>query len=130
MVGRQKYYLNKISPGDEVFIWRSDGSKKYSGGIIAKGVIISEPSIIHDDQEVIKLWKVYPGEGYRVQIFIEDLRLSLSKGMLSRKEIEKDICLRNLQIIKFRQLTNYFIDEKLACRLRLLWALKRMERKL
>ena len=46
---RQMHFKDKISTGDEVFIWRADGDKTGSGGIVAKGEILSRPTEIKDD---------------------------------------------------------------------------------
>jgi len=127
---RQKNCLDKIRLGDEMFIWRSDGKVRYSGGIVAKGIVISKPTIAEDDPRAIRLWKDYPGKGYRAWIYLEDVRLSKEEGMISRIEIEQHPVLKNLQIIRFRQLTNYLISEDMSCEIRFLWASKKVNKEL
>jgi len=51
---RQKCFKDEISIGDTVYIWRSDGHKLKSGGIIAKGEIKSLPQKMKDD--ALDLW--------------------------------------------------------------------------
>jgi len=124
---KQKYYIRKILPGDEVYIWRADGRKKYSGGIIAKGTIISYPSVIRVDKEFAGLWKSknYANEEYGVRILVEEIRLTPDEGMIPRVAIENDEILKSLKIVNFRQHTNYLVEDKYVNRLRLMWVLKR-----
>jgi len=123
----QRKYINEIKTGDEIFIWRSDGNVRYSGGIVAKGIVIAEPIFMEDDERSISLWSSYPGKGYRAKIFLEDVRLSVEEGMIPRLQIEEDDILKNLGIVKFRQLTNYPVDENMANRIRFLWVLRKIE---
>jgi len=123
---RQKNYVEKILPGDEVFIWRADGRRRFSGGIVAKGIVISRPTVMEEGEEVIKLWKKYPGKEYRVKIFLEEVRLFTNDGMIPRIEIEEDDILKHLKIVNFRQHTNYLVESEFVNRLRLMWALKKI----
>lgn len=47
---RQDEYVKDINIGDEVYIWRSQGRKKGSGGIIAKTSVLSYPIEMKDDE--------------------------------------------------------------------------------
>ena len=87
---RQSHFADKISVGDEVYIWRSDGDKPKSGGIIAKGRIVSNPQNIEDDAP--ELW-IEPQEkiiALRVKIELEEICLTEGKGMLKRIDLKRD----------------------------------------
>ncbi|MBT2686769.1 EVE domain-containing protein [Bacillus sp. ISL-47] len=45
---RQKQFLDEVQVGDKVFIWRSDGGNKNTGGVIAFSEIVTEP---YEDNE-------------------------------------------------------------------------------
>jgi 5-methylcytosine-specific restriction enzyme B len=66
---RQKQYSEKTSIGDQVFIWRSDGGKKNSGGVIALCEIISEPYTNQEDE-------------LEVELKVKEYRLTPEKGIL------------------------------------------------
>ena len=38
---RQAHFVDQIQIGDEVYIWRSDGANKDSGGIVARTVAVT-----------------------------------------------------------------------------------------
>ena len=47
---RQEYFFDKIQLNDEVYLWRSDGRKRGTGGIIAKARVVSLPKERTDDE--------------------------------------------------------------------------------
>lgn len=118
---RQKHFADEISIGDEVYIWRSDGDKPKSGGIVAKGKIVSEPWNMEDDAP--ELW-IEPQEStiaLRVKIELEDVRLTEDEGMLKRVDLEKAPNLRDMKILKFHSETNYKLESRHAQYIRQLW---------
>ena len=95
---RQKHFKDDISRGDVVYIWRSNAGKPESGGIIARGKILSHPEELPDDAH--EYWIEEPENFYelRVKIELEDLRLNEEEGMLKRIDLKKDETLKDLRI--------------------------------
>jgi hypothetical protein len=118
---RQEHLKDEISVGDEVYIWRSDGRKPKSGGIVAKGEIITAPEVMLDDAP--ELWIEKPRSPYalRVKIRLQDVRLAKEQGMLRRIELERDEQLRDMRISKVRVETNYKLAPAHANHIRRLW---------
>ncbi len=120
----QKEYKGEINRGDEVYIWRSDYDKPGTGGIVAKGVIVSLPKVMVDDKP--EYWKDNEQDksepALRVCIVIDDVRLSHDDGMLLRTTLKMDPNTNEMRIIRMPQHTNYPIIENIAQHLRFLWA--------
>ncbi|MGG3480005.1 AAA family ATPase [Peribacillus frigoritolerans] len=104
---RQKQYIDEVKKGDSIFIWRSDGGNKNTGGIIALTEAVSDPFENEDD--------------YKVRLQIVDRRLTAEGGMLFRHELKEIPDTMNLQIFKFSQLTNYRLFDDEYKRLLNLW---------
>lgn len=105
---RQKQFVNDIKDGDKVFIWRSDGGVKNSGGIVALCEVIRKPYVDKEEKDIVDL-KVL------------EYRLNADDGMLLRsylKECPKTI---NLPILKMTQSTNYKLDSKEAETIFIYW---------
>lgn len=119
---RQEYYAKKMSIGDKVFIWRSDEKDTPSGGIIAKGTIVSLPSNYADD--AVEFWIIEPKiqPKLRVKIKLDEVKLNEKKGILKRSQLSQDKELINMKILSYFSQTNYLLDEKHAKRLDELWA--------
>lgn len=104
---KQTHYIDQIEIGDEVFIWRSDGAEKYSGGVVAYGKIVSLPDLEDEDNGVT--------------IELEAVRLNEAEGMLKRINLKADQLMCELPIIKSSQGTNFKLSEDQAKYLRELW---------
>ncbi|MEK3854055.1 AAA family ATPase [Cytobacillus sp. FSL H8-0458] len=104
---RQKQFLDEVQAGDKVFIWRSDGGNKNTGGVIAFCEIVSEP--YEDD------------ENDKVDLRILEKRLVLETGMLLRHELKELPEITNLMIFRMPQNTNYRLTEEEFDRLYQLW---------
>lgn len=119
---RQEFYAKKMSIGDTVFIWRSDEKYIPSGGIVAKGKIVSLPSNYADD--ATEFWIIEPKiqPKLRVNIKLYEVRLNEKKGMLKRSQLAQDQELTNMKILSYFSQTNYLLDENHAIRLEKLWA--------
>lgn len=104
---RQKQFVDDIKIGDKVFIWRADGGKKNSGGVIASSEVISEP---------------YEGEeNYEVDLEIKDYRLSKDAGMLMRHELKELPEINTIQILKIGTGTNFKLSEQDFHKLERFW---------
>jgi 5-methylcytosine-specific restriction enzyme B len=98
---RQKQYINEIQPNDEVFIWRSDGGNKNSGGIIGRCMVLTKPEAFTEENV----------DRHRVQLKVQEHRLNTEAGMLLRHELKELPETMHLQIFKISQLTNYRLSE-------------------
>src|SRR5690606_10684982 len=104
---RQRQYIDEIKKGDLVFIWRSDGGKKNTGGIIALTEVVSEP---------------FEKDGApKVELKILDRRLTAEEGMLFRHELKEIPETMNLRIFKISQQTNYRLTEEEFKHLKNFW---------
>lgn len=118
---RQKHFADEISVEDEVYIWRADGDKPKSGGIVARGRITSLPQNMEGEGH--ELW-IEPQEStiaLRVKIELEDVCLTEEEGMIKRVDLEKDPEVRYMRILVFRSETNYKLDPIHAQHIRELW---------
>ena len=124
---RQKRYKDEISLGDEVYIWRSNGNKPKSGGIIAKGKILSHPKELMDDAP--EYWKIEKDEPYgfelRVEIKLEDLRRTKEEGMLLRVDLMENDNVNDMTILTQWQGTNYKLESEQSKHIDDLWESKK-----
>jgi 5-methylcytosine-specific restriction enzyme B len=104
---RQKHYIDEIKIGDKVFIWRSDGGKKNTGGIVALSEVHSRPYPQDDD--------------IKVDLKILEFRLSADEGMLLRYQLKEIPETMNLLIFKMTQGTNYRLTDQEYEQLVVLW---------
>lgn len=104
---RQKQYLDEIKKGDNIFLWRSDGGNKNTGGIIAITEAVSEPFEDQDD--------------FKVRLRILERRLTPEEGMLLRHELKEIPETMNLLIFKMSNSTNYRLSDDEYKRIITLW---------
>jgi 5-methylcytosine-specific restriction enzyme B len=95
---RQKHHVQDVKIGDQVFIWRSDGEEKNSGGVIALAEIVSEPTVGEE-------------EAPSVELRVKECRLTEVEGMLPRFELKEVPETSQLLIIRAPQSTNYKLTE-------------------
>ena len=118
---RQKHFKDDITIDDEVYIWRSDGRIPKSGGIVARGKVISSPCEMRDDAPELWIEKPKDPIALRVQIEVEDVRLTKEQGMIKRVDMEKDEQIKDMRILVFRSETNYLLEPRHANHIRNLW---------
>ena len=97
---RQKHYVNQIKTDDLVFIWRADGNQKGSGGIIAKGIVVSDVRF-NVEKDV-----------NQVEVKVIERKVTPEAGMILRSELKQDIVLSELQIIKQPIGTNFKLSDE------------------
>jgi len=122
---RQRHFRDDISVGDEVYIWRSDGDNPKSGGIVAKGKVISHPQAMEDDAPNLWIEKRESPFELRVKIELEDVRLTEEEGMIKRVDLEKDDNVGDMRILAFRSQTNYRSEPEHAKHIESLWKRKK-----
>lgn len=115
---RQQHLAEHIKLGDEVFIWRSDGGNKGSGGIVARTQVIKLPQDYTNDST--EYWyEDVSGETY-LAVELKVLEVDLLNG-INRLELKENENLANLKILKLKQNTNYLVADEHADYLRQLW---------
>ena len=115
----QNQCRREISVGDEVFIWRSNGGKPGSGGIVARAAV-SAPVELNEDPD---FWidKTRAGVRHHVRLRVSEVRLTPAEGMILRSEAQADPILADLRILRMTQGTNYSLTPVEAQRMRELW---------
>ncbi|MDQ0087608.1 hypothetical protein J2T12_001002 [Paenibacillus anaericanus] len=116
---RQKHYSNQINIGDVVYLWRSDGGRKGTGGIIAKCVVIIEPKQLNDDAQ--KYWISITEDTSEIRITLKVLEFRLNSNHIYRHQLLEHEELSSLRILKLRQNTNYLLTDEQATLLEELW---------
>lgn len=106
---RQKHYVNQIKTDDLVFIWRADGNQKGSGGIIAKGIVVSDVRF-NVEKDV-----------NQVEVKVIERKVTPEAGMILRSELKQDIVLSELQIIKQPSGTNFKLSDEEFTLLEQVW---------
>lgn len=117
---RQAHFNDLIELGDEVFIWRSDGVNKGSGGIVARTQVIGTPQEYIDEEESATYWyKDAPIKPY-LAVELKVLEVEVEQG-INRMDLKEHDILSNLMIMRLRQNTNYLVEEEHAIHLKQLW---------
>jgi 5-methylcytosine-specific restriction enzyme A len=114
----QQHFLDDISTGDIVYIWRSDGKNRGTGGIIARGVVIGIPTLnIPPSKYWIKNQE--SSEKYNIPIRIES-RL-INGNHIRRADLRENPHLFDLLILRMANNTNYLVKESHAKILHKIW---------
>mgnify|MGYP003523011344 FL=1 len=104
---RQKHLAKHIVIGDVVFIWRSDGDEKGSGGIVAKTLVISLPQDYINSEESAQYWYEDVTESYlAVHLKVLDVKIG---NLIKRTDLVQHEILQHLPILKIRQNTNKYM---------------------
>jgi 5-methylcytosine-specific restriction protein A len=115
---RQLYYVDQIQIGDEVFIWRSDGFSRGTGGIIARAVVTG---LAEEKQDAVnEYWHTDEGlEMFmRVPLDVKEVKL---EGYISRMALLEHPELMELHILKMANMTNYLISNQHGQLIRDMW---------
>ena len=108
---RPEHFGAQMASGDRVFVWRSDGGRPGTGGVIALGHITELPEIRGVDPDAAELWMKSAhtphGEALRVRISVDELHLSAADGMVLRSWLRGHPKLSGLQILGFPAGTTY-----------------------
>lgn len=114
----QEHYQNVIQIGDIVYIWRSDGGQRGTGGIIAKGRVTGLP-VSNDDPS--PYWNNSDGQEKRLRVPIQIENCMLDDGFIKRQELLEHTTLNNLLILRMSNQTNYLVSKEQAIILNNLW---------
>lgn len=126
---RQKHLADKIAIGDEVFIWRSDGGERGSGGVVARTIALTTPKQYVNDEEAANYWYEDVSNDSYLAVKLQVIEVDVIEG-LNRLELAEHPKLQNLMILRLKQNTNYLVEDKLASYLKQLWKGKKFSRKL
>jgi hypothetical protein len=118
----QAHFADDIRAGDDVFIWRSDGGKPGTGGIVALSKVIEEPRFMEEDSPR-NLWvdDSIGRSGLRAKLALLEVRLTSQAGMLRRIDLLNVPQLKGLLILRFANQTNYLVEPSEARVIHLLW---------
>lgn len=126
---RQKHLADKIIIGDEVFIWRSDGGERGSGGIVARTIALTTPEQYVNDEEAANYWYEDVSNDSYLAVKLQVIEVDVIEG-LNRLELAEHPKLQNLMILRLKQNTNYLVEDELARYLKQLWKGKHLSQKL
>lgn len=120
---RQEHFSDTIKINDEVFLWRSDGRQRGTGGILAKTRVVSVPQERTDDENAKDYWHTQDWENSYSAVKLEVLEVRLEDGFISRLSLLDHPVLKDLLILRLRQQTNYLLSQDHAIELQKLWNL-------
>lgn len=118
---RQEHFADKIQLNDSVFLWRSDGGKRGTGGVIAKCKVVSLPLEIADDSNAKEYWYTDDLEDSYLAVKLEVLEVGIGEEFISRLSLLEHPILKDLLILRLRQQTNYLLSQEHAIELQKLW---------
>lgn len=117
---RQESLVKHVQINDEVFIWRSDGGSKGTGGIIARAVVITLPEIYKNNGEPAAHLYEELGDKLKQAVKLKVLEVDVKKG-INRMELINHTKLNDLKILRLKQNTNYLVEEKHKSYLKQMW---------
>jgi hypothetical protein len=118
---RQEHFSDTIEINDEVFLWRSEGGKRGTGGILAKAKVVGLPNERTDDEYAKDYWHTDDWENSYLAVKLEILEVKLEDGFISRLSLLEHPILKDLLILRLRQQTNYLLTLEHADELQNLW---------
>ncbi|CAM4081218.1 HNH endonuclease [Bacillus manliponensis] len=116
----QEHYKDVLREGDTVYIWRSDGGQKGTGGVIAKGKVTwnikqtSHGAVYWIDEDRTDEKEMIPINREQV----------LKQSSIARMELAEHPVLHNLLILRMANQTNYLLSSEHGEALDRLWAEK------
>lgn len=117
----QEHYLNDMGLNDQVFIWRSDGGEKGTGGIVARGLICGEPKRVKSHPTYWLKDNGNSEDKAKLQIPIKLLEVQVSGNYLKRTSLLNHPLLKDLLVLKVANSTNYKVELHHAIVLQELW---------
>lgn len=115
----QEHFLDDISLDDVVYLWRADGGKKGSGGIIARGRVSGIPKT---NVAPSQFWMDATNTGSHYSVPIEIENHLIDKESISRVELLQDPVLQDLLILRMANNTNYLVESEHAELLEKRWS--------
>lgn len=116
-----------MKPGDRVFFWRSRGDGEDHAGIIASGTITAPPAEIAEDPAGARHWKIGDGGAIARRVRVE-LDVSAGHRLLPAAYLSRHAQLKELEILKVPNATNFRVAEGLEEPLQTEWSHAELER--
>jgi 5-methylcytosine-specific restriction enzyme A len=120
---RQEHFADEFNINDTVFLWKSDGGKKGTGGVLAKCKVVSLPVNRTDDSSSEEYWHTDDWSNSYLAIKLEVQEVKLSEGFISRVSLLEHPILKDLLIHRLRQQTNYLLSHEHGTELDKMWSL-------
>jgi len=114
-------YADQITPGDSVYIWRSQGQEASLAGVVAEGTVAEHPQVQKDDPISAGFWKQAPEQDEAMRVRIRLNRIATKREILKREWMRDDSALKNLLILRQAAGTNFPVEDAEARRLGQLW---------
>jgi hypothetical protein len=104
------HFRNSVKEGDRVYLWRADGSRRGTGGVIALGRVVEEPrwSEPSPDWPIARFWRRgQPNPRWSASVHLDEIRLTEEDGMLLRTDLEQHPTLATLSVLTFRAASTF-----------------------
>lgn len=111
----------EIQIGERVYVWRSLGTGRDPGGVVARGVTSGPVRVAQDPMP--EYWRDArrAGSQPRVSVRLSSVRLTPESGMITRAQALGDPTLNRMFVLRITQRTNYKLSNDEARRLAQLW---------
>jgi hypothetical protein len=109
------HFRNSVKPGDRVYLWRADGGRRGTGGVIAIGRVVEEPRWVEPapDSPVARFWRAgQPNPRWSTEVHLDEIRLTEEAGMLLRTDLEQHPTLSTLSVLTFRAASTFSLTEQ------------------
>ena len=109
------HFRNSVKQGDRVYLWRADGGRRGTGGVIALGRVTEEPRWVEPspDSLVARFWrKGQPSPRWSATVHLDERRLTEEAGMLLRVDLEQHPTLATLSVLTFRAASTFSLTEQ------------------
>lgn len=90
-------------------MWRSDGGRRGTGGILAKAKVVNLPNDRTDNESAKDYWRTDDWTNSYLAVKLEVLDVRLEEGFISRISLLEHPVLKKLLILRLRQQTNYLV---------------------
>jgi hypothetical protein len=109
------HFRNSVKPGDRVYLWRADGGRRGTGGVIGLGSVVEEPNWVEPSptSSAFAFWRGgTPTPRWAAWVQLDETRLTQGDGMLLRTDLEEHPTLSTLSVLTFRAASNFRLSEQ------------------
>src|SRR5262245_18711481 len=117
-------YPHEIGVGDRVYIWRNQGTRQATSGVIAEAVVIAAPQLRPEAEDAVRFWRT---EGPRsdtpqVRALLRLVKIANNREVIRRNWCLEDPILKDLPNLRMAAATNYRLTPRQALRMDALWS--------